>query len=204
MKIALALVLSYFLLAASPVLGAENDTEGTPRTEQSEESNLLNDEQEVMDVFDVGEQKLKEQELKKREQPEEPIAEEMPKKKEATPPLRVGGAVTVGLGAAALIAGAVTGGFALNIDKSLDSTKCPDGQCYQEYSDDVDRRDSLALSTNILLISGSAAAIGGVLMVVFSYPEFQPWAKKSQKTEAISVRPIIGRSFVGAAFAWSF
>ncbi len=200
MKFALTLVLSSYFLAAGSAWSAEEDTVGVPSAGQNEDNPVLDDEQDVVDVFDVGEQKLKEQ----AEKQEKTLVEGLAQKKEPTPPLRIGGAVTTGLGAAALFAAAITGGLALGIDNDLDSTKCPDGRCYQEYSDDVDRRDSLALSTDILLISGSTAVVAGVLMVVFSYPEFNPSAKKGQKAETITVHPIIGRSCVGTSIAWSF
>ena len=204
MKFALTLVFSSCILAAGAAWSAEDDTVGVPSAGQNEDNPVLDDEQDVVDVFDVGEQKLKEQETEQAGKQDATLAEGPVLKKEPTPPLRIGGAVTTGLGAAALIAAAITGGLALGIDNDLDATKCPEGRCYQEYSDDVDRRDNLALSTDILLISGSTAVVAGVLMVVFSYPEFNPSAKKGQKAETITVRPIIGRSCVGTSIAWSF
>jgi hypothetical protein len=203
MKFALTLVLSCFLSAALPAVGIANDNGDTPGANQSQTENVATADEEFVDVFDVGEQKLKELDKEKPTEPKDPVTPEPLPKKQQTPPLRVGGAVTLGLGAAALIAGAVTGGLALSLDKSLDSEKCPDNQCYAEYSDDVDRRDSLSLATDILLIAGSTATIAGVLMVVFSYPEFRRSEKKG-RSEAITVRPIVGRTFVGTSVTWSF
>jgi hypothetical protein len=203
MKFAFISVLLCFLSATLPAVGAANDNGHTPDAQQSKKEDTGADDEEFVDVFDVGEQKLKELDEEKPTTPQDPVTPEPLPKKQQTPPLRVGGAVTLGLGAAALIAGAVTGGLALSLDNSLDSEKCPDSQCYAEYSADVDRRDSLSLATDILLIAGGTAVIAGVLMVVFSYPEFRRSEKKG-RSEAITVRPIVGRTFVGTSVTWSF
>jgi hypothetical protein len=203
MKFALTLVLSCSLLTTLPVATAANDSDHTSGAQQNQGDDSVAADEEFVDVFDVGEQHLKDLGEEKPTVAQDPVLPEPLPKKEMTPPLRVGGAVTLGLGATALIAGAVTGGLALSLDNSLDSEKCPDNQCYAEYSDDVDRRDSLSLATDILLIAGSTAAIAGVLMVVFSYPEFRRSEKKG-RSEAITVRPIVGRTFVGTSVTWSF
>jgi hypothetical protein len=69
-----------------------------------------------------------------------------------------------GVGAALLVAGAVTGSLALSLNSEI-GDNCPDGGCPPAWHDDVDRRDSLALSTNVLLGTGAAAAVVGVLLL---------------------------------------
>ncbi|MCP4199482.1 MAG: hypothetical protein GY762_20230 [Proteobacteria bacterium] len=199
MRFALTLGLLCLILTARPALSANSGNEPAPAAVQSQSSEPVSDDEDVVDVFDVGEQTLKKLVA---EEPEPVSAEPLPKN-EKTPPLRIGGAVTMGLGAAALIAGAVTGGLAISLDNNLDSAKCPDGQCFEEYSNDVDKRDNLALATNVLLISGGSVLVAGVLMVVFSFPEFRR-SERSSPTESLTVRPIIGRSFVGTSVTWSF
>jgi len=76
------------------------------------------------------------------------------------------GWVGVGVGGAVLIGGAITGGMAMSANGDIND-HCPDGKCPPAYHDDVDRRDTLALVTNVLLPLGAAiAATGAVLLIV--------------------------------------
>ncbi len=79
-------------------------------------------------------------------------------------PLRTGGWVALGVGGALLVAGGVTGGLALEAKGDVEDT-CPNG-CYSDDYDLVDKRDNLALTTDILIGVGAAAAAAGIAMLV--------------------------------------
>lgn len=80
--------------------------------------------------------------------------------------LPVWGWSILGVGAAALIGGGVTGGIALSLNGAIEDN-CPNGDCPPAYHDDLDKRDTLAITTNILLAAGGAlAATGAVLLIV--------------------------------------
>jgi hypothetical protein len=79
-------------------------------------------------------------------------------------PRAVWGWTATGVGAALLVAGAVTGGLALSKNADV-RDNCPDGNCPPAWHDDVDARDRLALSTNVLLGVGAGVAIVGVLLL---------------------------------------
>lgn len=73
---------------------------------------------------------------------------------------------TLGVGAALLIGGGVTGGIALSLNGDIEDN-CPNGDCPPAYHDDLDKRDALAITTNVLLATGGAlAATGAVLLIV--------------------------------------
>jgi hypothetical protein len=111
--------------------------------------------------------------------------------------IRAGGWVGVGVGAAALVGGAITGGLALKTDKTIQSG-CPGGVCPQSQYDNLDRRDTLAITTNVLLVAGAAiAATGAVLLIVFR-------DKERADDPAVAIVPIIGADGGGAAAAWRF
>lgn len=107
------------------------------------------------------------------------------------------GWVTVGLGGALLIGGAVTGGMALNLNSEL-GDECTGGNCLPDRHDDLDKRDILAMTTNILLGVGAAAAVAGVLMLtVFAGGE-------TDEGSNVALVPAAGRSAVGATLDWRF
>ena len=111
--------------------------------------------------------------------------------------IRTAGWVAVGVGAAALVGGAVTGGLALAADKPIQDA-CPGGDCPASQRDEVDRRDALALSTDVLIGAGAAIAVtGAVLLIVFR-------DKERTGGEAVAIVPIITAGGAGAAAAWRF
>jgi len=111
--------------------------------------------------------------------------------------IRTAGWVAVGVGAAALIGGAITGGLALKADKSVQDA-CPGGDCPSSQGDEVDRRDALALSTDILIGAGAAIAVtGAVLLIVFR-------DKERAGGEEVAISPIIMVDGAGAAAVWRF
>jgi hypothetical protein len=211
MRFLLVFILSlvFVALASGTALAQQNgdstekasvqEPDAVPPEGEGEEDFI--DESEFVDVFD----------LHADTEPDETSAteeeKEAGKKKEKMPPLRTGGAVAIGIGGAALIAGAVTGIMALQSNDYV-KDNCPDGICSTpEAQDELDKRDKLALSTDILLGAGAGVAIAGVLMVVFSYD----WKKSKEKgeegaslEESISLRPIIGPGMVGTTVEWRF
>jgi hypothetical protein len=79
-------------------------------------------------------------------------------------PRAVWGWTAVGVGAAAVIAGAVTGSLALSKNSDI-KDNCTGGNCLPAWHDEVDKRDRLALATDVLLPTGAAVAVVGVLLL---------------------------------------
>ncbi len=83
-------------------------------------------------------------------------------------PLRTWGWVCVGVGGATLVGAGVTGIAALK-KKGQVEENCPGG-CYTEHYDLVEKRDDLALATDVLLgVGGAVAATGVVLLLVDAF-----------------------------------
>lgn len=97
--------------------------------------------------------------------------------------LKVGGWVSLGVGAAALIGGAVTGGLALSKYSDLKEA-CPGGTCYTEQYGEMDAKDSLATASTVLLaVGGTAAAVGAGLLI---YRQLKLKLKKKHESSAVS------------------
>jgi tetratricopeptide (TPR) repeat protein len=90
-----------------------------------------------------------------------PVAAE----EKGTGPLTPWGWATLGVGAAAIVAGATCGGLALSQAGTLDKN-CPGGHCAPARSSEVDALASLSLSADVLVGVGAAAAAAGLLMVL--------------------------------------
>ncbi len=82
-----------------------------------------------------------------------------------TSPSPVGFIVT-GVGAAMMLAGAITGGLALGAESEL-ASNCPNGACPPGYAYEgrVSDLRALALTTDVLIPVGAAAAIAGVVLI---------------------------------------
>jgi hypothetical protein len=116
---------------------------------------------------------------------------------EADPALETHGWIALSIGAAALIAGGVTGGVALHLDSELEG-KCPKGQCPPAEHDRLDRRDALATSSTALLASGFAMAMVGLLLItVFASDEEDDGGE-------VALLPLAGPQLNGAALEWRF
>ncbi len=86
-----------------------------------------------------------------------------------------------GLGAGALIAGAITGGLALNHDADL-TEDCDGNVCYSKDYPQLDSRDNLARSSTALLaVGGATAAVGAGLLIYVKI--------KKSKSERITLMP---------------
>jgi hypothetical protein len=79
--------------------------------------------------------------------------------------LKVWGWVTLGAGAAVLVAGGVVGGLALSQSGKLEEA-CPDGGCSPARSGEVDALGSMALAADILIGVGAAAAVAGAVLLL--------------------------------------
>lgn len=75
------------------------------------------------------------------------------------------GYAVVGVGAAALIAGSVTGFLTMQTAGDLDE-QCPGGFCPESARADLDSARTFATTTDVLLIGGGVAAAAGVLMLL--------------------------------------
>lgn len=115
-------------------------------------------------------------------------------------PLAAAGWTTLGVGAATLIAGGVTGGLTLSAANEVNE-KCPSGGCYSSEYDLMNKRDNLALATNVLLAVGGTAAAAGIVMVVVHAVRNK---KEKKKQQAFLVHPVLTEQTAGAALELRF
>jgi hypothetical protein len=101
-------------------------------------------------------------------------------------PWRTLGFVTLGVGGAALVAGAVSGGLLLAKKSSLDD-RCVDNQCSGLSTDDVDTYQTLRPTTTVLLAAGGGVAAAGLLMVLLA----------PSGTAQSGAMPLIGPAWLG-------
>ena len=101
------------------------------------------------------------------------------------------GLAVLGVGAAGLIAGAVTAGLAASKRSSL-LQQCPSGHCLQSQEPalggDVSTMNTMAGISTATFIGGGVLAAGG-LLVVLTAPRAQP--------TAAGLTPMVGPGFVG-------
>ena len=117
---------------------------------------------------------------------------------EETSPLVIGGWVSVGVGAALLIGGAITGGMTLSLDGDLDK-RCNDEVCTESDREDVDRLDTLALTTDVLIGVGAAAAVTGVVLLIIGYG-----GEEEESAGDVAFAPLIGPGIAGAGIQGRF
>lgn len=96
---------------------------------------------------------------------ETPGAPIPPEPEPASSKLKTVGWIALGAGAAMAIGGGITGGVAMSVDGDLEKS-CPDEQCAEDQWEDVDRMNSLATATNVLLIAGGAVAAAGITILI--------------------------------------
>ena len=99
----------------------------------------------------------------KEEEPPAPPEEPEPALEEAAPPKRVWTWVAGGVGAAAGIAAAVTGGIASSRSSDLEKN-CTDGECPPGEWDTLDSTRNLATTTNVLIGVAAAGVAAGVAL----------------------------------------
>ncbi len=110
--------------------------------------------------------------------------------------LKTWGWLTLSVGCAMLISGAITGGIAISANREIDD-KCPDG-CYSKYYNKMDRRDTLALTTDILLGIGAVATAAGAVMLIVSA------SREEDNDDSVAILPAIGPQVSGAILEWRF
>ncbi|MFO8072063.1 MAG: hypothetical protein R6V85_09335 [Polyangia bacterium] len=119
---------------------------------------------------------------------------------ERDPALRTHGWVALGIGGAMLAAGGVTGGLALHFDAEL-SRDCSAGSCPPARHGDLDRIDYLSKSSTVLLISGAAASIVGLLVLTVFAPEIErPPEREDGEVAAARLLP----EWSGDSLRWRF
>jgi hypothetical protein len=97
----------------------------------------------------------------------------------------------MGLGAAGLIAGGVTGGLALGKASDLKNV-CPANPCPSANQSLADDANLLATVSTISFAAGGAMLAGGVVWAVLAtQPDEEP-------ASAIRIEPVIGPGYVGA------
>jgi hypothetical protein len=97
------------------------------------------------------------------------------------------GFVTIGVGGAALIAGAVTGALALGRESEL-SKVCPAAQCPPSQQPTIDGYTTLRVISMSTLISGGVLAAAGTVLVLTA---------GSAPPHEASIRPAIGPGYLG-------
>ena len=146
-------------------------------------------------------QKQEEEQAEEPEGTEDPVQPEVdegptepegPTKKQKT--LRIAGFVTLGVGVAALGAGAGLGVVARNRDESIADE--PDIGSKREMAD---RARSAGITADVLYGVGGAAVVTGVVLVVLGYTK-----KGKGKADTAMVTLILGRDQAGAAFTYRF
>ncbi len=112
-------------------------------------------------------------------------------------PLRVAGWVLLGTGAAIAGGGAVMGGLALKKNDDLVAA-CgdvpPGAGCTAQKRDS---RDTFSTVSTILLGAGAAVAVTGLVLVIVG-------VKKGRSEQAVSMTPLSGPGFAGAALTGRF
>jgi hypothetical protein len=122
-----------------------------------------------------------------------PVPARVPEVKVSAPkkpdPTRTWGWVMVGIGGAALAGAGVTGILTLNVDRDLSDRCGTNHRCADNLQGDIDRLETLSLTTDVLLGVGAAAVITGTLLLtVFSGDDAD-----------IQVQPAVGPGSVGAS-----
>ncbi len=111
--------------------------------------------------------------------------------------LKVWGWVTLGAGAAVLIAGGVVGGVALAQSGKLEDA-CPDGGCSPARSSEVDALGSMALAADVLIGVGAAAAVAGAVLLLL--PEGGESESGGENETALLVVPALGGAAIQGRF----
>ena len=104
----------------------------------------------------------------------------------------------VGVGAATLIAAAVTGSMALSIDNDIHDDCIATG-CPPDKIDERDRMNRLSLSTDILVGTGAAVAGAGIVVWVLGIVK-----DKKETARVVSILPLVTPSTVGAVWVKEF
>lgn len=110
------------------------------------------------------------------------------------------GWVAFGVGGAAAIGGAVTGGMALSINGDLEKS-CPDLQCDDDDWKEAGRMENLATATNVLLIAGGTIAAAGITMLIIDAASNR---EDMEETSDTAVLPALGPGYAGLSLTGRF
>jgi len=144
-------------------------------------------------------------ELKKQDVAVAPVVKPEPDQPAAEPTigngLKIFGGLITGIGGAMLITGIITGAASKKKQSELDDL-CTDKACDDtSYKGIVDKRDTLALTTDIMLIGGGVLAATGVIILIAGN-------KKQETQDAPSLTtmltPVATPNFVGLSLKRSF
>ncbi len=116
-----------------------------------------------------------------------------PKAKKKAKSIKSAGWAMFALGAAMLVAGAGTGGSALSTNSDLDGD-CPGGECSVDREGDIDRMQSMALATDVLLGLGGGVTLVGIILLGVG-------AGKEKKNKAA---PTANLSPTGLSLTWRY
>ncbi|MBN2802816.1 MAG: tetratricopeptide repeat protein [Deltaproteobacteria bacterium] len=106
------------------------------------------------------------------------------------------GWITTGIGAAILIGGGVAGIIAFSKNSALkDSKECNSTACGESEYSTLDARDTAATISTVLMSTGGAVAIAGVLMIILG---------EKKRNEKITVQPVIQNHLTGAMITGRF
>ena len=115
--------------------------------------------------------------------------------------LKIAGGLITGIGGAMLITGIITGAVSKKKQGELDDL-CTDKVCDDSsYKGIEDKRDTLALTTDIMLIGGGVIAVTGVIILIAG--------NKNQETQdapslATMLTPVASPNYVGLSLKRSF
>jgi hypothetical protein len=127
-------------------------------------------------------------------EPEEPAEET-----DESSATKITGWVLIGVGSALAVGGSITGVGALKLDKDITGECSEDDGCLDvDRSDDVERRDALALTTDVLIGVGAAAFVTGILLLTVFDGDEEP------DSADVAVVPVVGHDLAGAAMEWRF
>jgi hypothetical protein len=127
--------------------------------------------------------------------------------------LRTVGFVVTGVGAAALMGGAVTGIMAKSKEKEAtedcyadyDAEGLPVERCPESSEAALDSADDLANTTNYLLIGGGVLAAAGITMIIFGGPvETTTTARHTPPARSLKLQPVIGATGAGLFASGTF
>lgn len=113
--------------------------------------------------------------------------------------LKAAGWATLGVGAAVLVAGAVTGGMSLSLENEL-APDCAENGCPPGKTSDRDRMDQFALATDVLIGAGAAVAATGIVLLVLGIHK----NKTSVETTTVKVAPCLSPQLASVSFVKEF
>ena len=93
--------------------------------------------------------------------------------------LKIAGIVTLGVGGAGLIVGAITGGLAIGDHTTLVNGGCGNGACPPSQQSNLDSYHTMGTLSTIGFVAGGVLAVAGIVMWVLA-----PSAKKTEKAAA--------------------